>query len=144
MASQCELFGKGIAFLSTPSIYFSLKDEEIKAKSKCFDFDLKFNKDPGCVFYDFNKPEDLAPELKGAFDMVVIDPPFTTREVWEKYTVAAKYLLEPEGKVLLSTIDENEGFIDELLGSKTCAFTPSIPLQSKQYVLEAAVTHAEL
>ena len=39
------------------------------------------------MFYDFNKPEDLAPELKEAFDMVVIDPPFITREVWEKVTI---------------------------------------------------------
>ena len=38
------------------------------------------------MFYDFNKPEDLAAELKGYFDMVVIDPPFITREVWEKVT----------------------------------------------------------
>jgi hypothetical protein len=37
MANQCELFGKRIAFLSTPSIYFSLKDKDIKANSKCFD-----------------------------------------------------------------------------------------------------------
>ena len=38
------------------------------------------------MFYDFNKPEDLAPEFKEAFDMVVIDPPFITKEVWEKVT----------------------------------------------------------
>ena len=31
MASECEQHGKKIAFLSTPSIYFSLKDKEIKA-----------------------------------------------------------------------------------------------------------------
>jgi 16S rRNA G966 N2-methylase RsmD len=36
------------------------------------------------VFYDFNKPEDIPQELKNSFDMIVIDPPFITREVWEK------------------------------------------------------------
>jgi hypothetical protein len=40
MANECELFGKRIAFLSTPSIYFSLKDKEIKGNSKCFDVKL--------------------------------------------------------------------------------------------------------
>ncbi len=51
--------------------------------------------------------------------MIVIDPPFITREVWDKYAEASKLLLKPEtGKVLLSTIDENEGFIFELLGAK--------------------------
>ncbi len=93
MAAECEQFGKKIAFLSTPSIYFSLKDKEIKAQSKCFDFDQKFAKDPNFIFYDFNKPEDLSKELECYFDMVVIDPPFITREVWELYTKAAKYLL---------------------------------------------------
>jgi EEF1A lysine methyltransferase 1 len=52
-----------------------------------FDFDQKFNKDPGFVFYDFNKPEDIPAELHSYFDMVVIDPPFITREVWEKVIV---------------------------------------------------------
>lgn len=37
MVSECEQHGKRIAFLSTPSIYFSLKDKEVKAASKCFD-----------------------------------------------------------------------------------------------------------
>ena len=43
MVEQCEAHGERIAFLSTPSIYFSLKNKEIKATSVCFDvsfFDL--------------------------------------------------------------------------------------------------------
>jgi len=42
--------------------------------------------------------------------MVVIDPPFITREVWEKYAEAAKILLkkDPSTMYLISTIDENE------------------------------------
>ena len=37
IVSECESQGKRIAFLSTPSIYFSLKNKEIKAQSKCLD-----------------------------------------------------------------------------------------------------------
>jgi hypothetical protein len=37
MAAECEQFGKKIAFLSTPSIYFSLKNKEIRGTSKVFD-----------------------------------------------------------------------------------------------------------
>ena len=60
--------------------------------------------------------------------MVVIDPPFITREVWEKYAAAARLLLKPEvGLVLGSTIDENEGFMNELLGCNRKTFRPSIP-----------------
>ena len=68
--------------------------------------------------------------------MVVIDPPFITREVWEKYTTAAKLLLKPEGgRVLGSTIDENEEFMNELLGCQRRAFRPSIPNLVYQYSL---------
>jgi hypothetical protein len=31
MVNECELYGKKVAFLSTPSIYFSLKNKEVKA-----------------------------------------------------------------------------------------------------------------
>ena len=74
-------------------------------------------KDPNFVYFDFEKWTELAPELKGAFDMVVIDPPFITREVWEKYAECAKWLLKEGGMWLLSTIDENEEMIKELTGS---------------------------
>ena len=47
------------------------------------------------VFYDFNQPTAIPSELHGAFALVVIDPPFITREVWEKYAEAAHLLLCP-------------------------------------------------
>ena len=85
MVEQCQANGKRIAFLSTPSIYFSLKDKDIKENSVCFDLDPVFGKKTkeGCYFcYDFNKPEEIPEEMRGTFDMCVIDPPFITREVW--------------------------------------------------------------
>ena len=126
---------KKCAFLSTPSIYFSLKDKEVKAASKVFDIDTKFGKDPGFVYYDFNKNSELAQDLLGTFDMVVIDPPFITREVWEKYAECAKMLLNKEGPMmyLISTIDENESMIKELTGSDKAVFRPSIPKLVYQY-----------
>lgn len=57
-------------------------------------FDKKWNNDPGFVFYDYNEPENVPPELLNSFDMVVIDPPFITREVWEKYATTAKILMK--------------------------------------------------
>ena len=70
--------------------------------------------------------------------MVVIDPPFITREVWEKYTTAARILLKPEGGLVLgSTIDENEGFMRELLDCQRKQFRPSIPNLVYQYSLYA-------
>jgi EEF1A lysine methyltransferase 1 len=67
------------------------------------------------------------------FDMAVIDPPFITREVWQKYTEAAHLLLKEDGKLLCSTIDENKEFMAELLNVKPIVFRPSIPNLVYQY-----------
>ena len=71
--------------------------------------------------------------------MAVIDPPFITREVWEKYTEAVKLLLKKDennvidGKLLCSTIDENKDFMMELLNVAPTVFRPSIPNLVYQY-----------
>lgn len=65
--------------------------------------------------------------------MVVIDPPFITRDVWELYTQTIKFLLKPGGKILLSTIFENKEMMKELLDVHPCKFQPSIPHLVYQY-----------
>lgn len=93
MADDIQAVAKRIAFLSTPSIYFSLTDASVREASALFDFDDKWADEPGFVHYDFRKPEDIPVELHHTFDGVVIDPPFVTDEVWEQYAVAARLLL---------------------------------------------------
>lgn len=131
LANECDRIieerGKDlrVAFLSTPSIYFAL-DVDKRGSSYVFDYDRKWDDDRGFVFYDFNKPTEFEIDsLKGSFDMVVIDPPFITREVWEKYTETAGWLLKEKpawgkegGMVIGTTLQENAGFLDELLGCK--------------------------
>ncbi len=84
--------------------------------------------------------------MMGTFDVLVVDPPFIVREVWEKYAVTSKLLLKqgndtdgkpsqtlsrlklwfhlhiftgnPSGKVILTTVIENAPFLLELLGAK--------------------------
>ncbi|CAM9611944.1 unnamed protein product [Sphacelaria rigidula] len=137
MAAEVSEYGsEGTAFLSTPSIFFSL-DKELRSKCKVFDLDTKWAKDPGFVLYDFSKPEDIPDHVRGTFDMVVVDPPFITKEVWERYAVATELLLRKEGarRVLCSTIGENAHFMEELLGATPRAFKPSIPNLVYQYSL---------
>ena len=68
--------------------------------------------------------------------MAVIDPPFITKEVWELYAVAAKLLLvEGTGKVICTTVAENEPLLNSLLGVSSTAFQPSIPNLVYQYNL---------
>ena len=99
---------------------------------------------PECYYcYDFNDWENFPDEMKEKFDMAVIDPPFITKEVWEKYTKAAKILLKKGsdgklggkdgGKLLCSTIDENKDFMKELLDVEPISFRPSIPNLVYQY-----------
>lgn len=124
------------ACLSTPSIYFSIpKGSQLRTSSWVFDFDDQWSKDPHFCKYDFNKPEELPQALHGTFDCVVIDPPFITREVWEKYTQAAKILLKPGGKVVATTVAENDALLFELLGARPTRFKPSIPHLVYQYNL---------
>ena len=136
LVEQCEANGTRIAFLSTPSIYFSLKNKEIKENSVCFDLDEAFAKKtkPECYFaYDFNKAEEIPEEMRGTFDLAVIDPPFITREVWEKYLEAVKLLMKKDGKLICSTIDENKDMMKEVLNVDPIAFRPSIPNLVYQY-----------
>ncbi|KAG1657443.1 hypothetical protein FOA52_011723 [Chlamydomonas sp. UWO 241] len=137
MADEVVASATKAAFLSTPSVYFSLpKDSEVKKASWVFDLDEQWSKDPHYFKYDFNKPEAIPAELHGTFDCVVIDPPFITRGVWEKYAEAAKLLLVEGGKVIGTTVAENEAMLGDILpGMAATAFKPSIPNLIYQYNL---------
>eukprot|EP00927_Polykrikos_kofoidii_P071501 TRINITY_DN67764_c0_g1_i1.p1 TRINITY_DN67764_c0_g1~~TRINITY_DN67764_c0_g1_i1.p1 ORF type:complete len:410 (-),score=85.43 TRINITY_DN67764_c0_g1_i1:56-1261(-) len=124
--------GGSAALVSTPSVYFSLPNE-VRHKCKVFDFDRQWDLDPGYVFYDFNEPEALAPELRNAFDFVLIDPPFITVEVWQKYATTAKLLARDGARLLCTTIAENKGLMQEILGLGPALFRPSIPTLVYQY-----------
>ena len=69
---------------------------------------------------------------------MLIDPPFITQDVWEKYAEAAHKLVKKDGdkvvgKFLLSSIDENAEMLNKLLGVSKKAFRPSIPNLIYQY-----------
>lgn len=131
-----SLFNEGfiqIACISTPSLYFSLP-EQVKKCAKVFDIDTAFQRDPGFVYFDFNHPENIPDNFFGFFDVVIIDPPFITREVWEKYSRAAKIICKNTGRIILSSIVENAMMLEELLQVRPCLFKPSIPHLVYQYM----------
>lgn len=97
--------------------------------------DVKWKKDPGFLYYDFNYPSSIPEEMHHKFQMVVIDPPFVTREVWENYAQTTKLLLKEDGKVMLTTISENRDMMKELLDVEPQIFQPSIPCLVYQYNL---------
>jgi len=97
------------------------------------DFDRQWERHPGFVFYDFNQPEELPPQLRAAFDFILIDPPFITREVWEKYATTAGFLARDGARLVCTTIAENQALMVELLGVRPVLFRPSIPSLVYQY-----------
>ena len=123
-----------VAFLSTPSLYFSLP-APARAPHVVLDLDEQWSADPGFHRFDFNEGAAGVPAaLRGAFDAVAIDPPFITAAVWEKYAEAARALLREGGRVLCTTVAENEGLLAGLFpGCRAAPFQPSIPRLVYQY-----------
>jgi len=131
--------GGPIGCISTPSVFFSLP-KAAQDRSYVFDFDEQFaDKTQNFVRYDFNQPLDFPSRFRHYFEVLVIDPPFITKEVWERYTVTAKELLAPGGKLLCTTISENAEMMQKLLGVESQRFRPSIPNLVYQYVFGAAL-----
>ena len=130
-----------VAFLSTPSVFFSLpEDTPPRLGSFLFDLDEKWSGLPAFVRYDFNDPTGFTGVDAGSCDGFVIDPPFITQEVWEKYAETVRHLAtrDPDtqkisAKIVASTIPENAPFMEELLGVRACPFKPSIPHLVYQY-----------
>lgn len=131
VAEVCETPGPA-ALVSSPSVYFSLP-EEVRQRCKVLDFDRQWEADPGFVFYDFNEPEQLPLELCGQFEFILIDPPFITREVWEKFAATARFLARPGARLLCTTIAENQALLHDILGVWPASFRPSIPNLVYQY-----------
>ncbi len=131
---------KKVAFLSTPSVYFSLPHKYLQ-HCTLFDIDpmlgkavqrLKLEKmdgNPQFIAYDFNVPlGGVDEQLLGTYTMFVVDPPFITRDVWEKYTETINALRnEQHCQILCSTIAENEGMMKQLLDISPVTFRPFIP-----------------
>ena len=131
------------AVVSTPSLFFALSPAaRLAARHAVLDLDAaQFAAKGGEAFvrFDFRAtpPEAHLPAaMLGAFDVVVIDPPFITEEVWRLYAAAACALLRADGprRVVCTTVAENAALIAELFpGAKRTRFQPSIPHLVYQY-----------
>jgi len=127
-----------VAFLSTPSLFFAF-DEAERRHFHLFDFDdsKAWSSDARYVYFDYNHPLGFDESLRNSFDVVVIDPPFITREVWEKYAQTTEALATATSPspplVLATTVHENAPLMKELFDATPTAFQPSIPNLVYQY-----------
>ena len=68
-----------------------------------------------------------------------MDPPFITKDVWEKYAQAIHRIAKKDAegritaKLLVSSIDENAELLKKLIGVERKTFRPSIPHLVYQY-----------
>jgi len=78
--------------------------------------------------------------------MIIIDPPFITKEVWRKYAITARLLgkqrfyLDADTTdrfnttlVLATTVMENNEIMNEFFGAKPVKYRPNIPHLVYQY-----------
>lgn len=109
----------------------------LRHTSVVFDIDTQWRGDAGFERWDYrHAPEDaIRPELRGAFDGVVIDPPFICDTVWRAYAAAARLLLAEGGKIVATTVAEKAGLLKSLLGLRPAPFRPAIPNLVYQYDL---------
>ena len=148
-----------IAFLSTPSLFFSLSEEEQK-QCTLFDFDNTWESCSQFEFYDYNNPNKIDAKLHGKFDVsssrflscccltlhnsssnlssypkvIVIDPPFISQSVWESYATTTALLGAKEGAhIIATTVEQNEVLMKSIFSCKRCIFQPSIPSLVYQY-----------
>ena len=93
-------------------------------------------------FYDYNDPTNIKEKYHGVFDLIVIDPPFITKSVWEQYATTTKLLMKKKAEhhstatashVIATTVDENKDLMADLFGCKQVSFRPSIPHLVYQY-----------
>ena len=92
-------------------------------------------------FYDYNDPINIKEKYHGVFDLIVIDPPFISKSVWEQYAATAKLLMKKNhaeysttaSHVIATTVDENKDLMEDLFGCKPVSFRPSIPHLVYQY-----------
>lgn len=123
-----------VAFLSTPSLFFSL-DEEVRKQCTLFDFDSSLG---SCCsqfeFYDYNHPTNIDTKLHGVFSSIVIDPPFITESVWESYKITAALLgANEKTHIICTTVEQNAALMERLFNCKATRFQPSIPQLVYQY-----------
>ncbi|CCC09482.1 hypothetical protein SMACR_03512 [Sordaria macrospora] len=130
-----------IAVVSAPSVFVQLKNilnsdswagmGRPKPKLTLLEHDNRFAVFADeFVFYDFAQPFKLPAHLKGAFDRVIVDPPFLSEDCQTKAALTVRWMLKPSGpeKIIACTGERMEKLVTEKLyksyGVRTTTFEP--------------------
>lgn len=120
------LDGFSVVCIACPTIYAYLKKNHPTIMVQLLEFDQRFEQyGNDFTFYDYNQPEELPLELKHAFQIVVADPPYLSKECLEKVATTISFLANPKkSHMLLLTGEVQTNIAKELLGLIPCGFRP--------------------
>ncbi|XP_068667084.1 uncharacterized protein [Aristolochia californica] len=115
-----------IACIACPTIYAYLKKIDPSIPVKLLEFDSRFSQyGSDFTFYDYNHPEELPEAMKHAYQIIVADPPYLSKECLEKVARTISFLVRPgECYLLLLTGEVQKDIAAELLGLYPCGFRP--------------------
>lgn len=116
-----------VACVACPSLYLELKNSFSRFGAHLFEYDERFHRYGGdFTFYDYNSPEDVPPEHRHAYQVVVADPPYLSEECLRKTARTMKLLAKDEkSRLLLLTGAVQVDHALDMLGAHPCGFKPS-------------------
>lgn len=87
------------------------------------EYDRRFEvHQPDFIFYDYNTPDKIPPEVLSSYDLIVADPPFLSEECITKTAQTIK--LMAKNKIVVCTGAIMKDNVEHLLDLKQCAFEP--------------------
>ncbi|PKI42923.1 EEF1A lysine methyltransferase 1 [Punica granatum] len=126
--SLCVASGspRRVACIACPTLYAYLKKIDPSVAAQLLEYDQRFGQyGSDFTFYDYNQPEELPVDLKHAFEIVVADPPYLSKECLEKVAQTISLLASPKDcSLLLLTGEVQRDRAAELLGLWPCVFRP--------------------
>ncbi|KPJ17016.1 N(6)-adenine-specific DNA methyltransferase 2 [Papilio machaon] len=116
--------GGKVALISCPTLFVPLKRQiGHRASVTLLEYDRRFEVHaPDFIFYDYNHPDKLPPDMEGSYDIVVADPPFLSEECVTKTSQTIKLLAK--GKIVFCTGTIMKGLVENILDLKCCQFQP--------------------
>ncbi|CAF1501495.1 unnamed protein product [Adineta ricciae] len=111
------------AFIACPTVWSLMRKEHPEIHNVLFEYDTRFDTgDHSFVEYDYKDDEHIEQNyanLKHSFDVLIIDPPFLSRECFEKVSHLAKLIgkVTPPCKHIICTGAIQEDNIKEFFPS---------------------------
>ncbi|XP_045600336.1 EEF1A lysine methyltransferase 1 [Procambarus clarkii] len=112
-----------IACVCSPTLYRKLRKMDHNCSLKLLEYDTRFAVfKEDFILYDFKNPLEVPRDLFENFDVIVADPPYLSEDCLTKTAVTVKYLMKPNGKIIVCTGSVMEELAGRLLGVNKCQF----------------------